>query len=144
MDQYPEFPVLERFDQLLDDLKLRLVDGMPLKQQTDLLREYDRDSATLGLEKANSKYSRLEIFLAEMVVERFVEVIGPLTSLRGLKSKLNIVLKESIAQDFKPTQAKRIFYELETAASLVQAGFDIELKDPDIIVSGNGLSKASA
>jgi len=142
VDQYPAFQAVSRFDRLVIDLKLKTA-GTPLQQQADMLRAMYDDIATLGLEKSNAKWiPRLpECNQGRIALERFVEAVEPLKSLPRLKSKLKIVLASSIIQDFKPTPAKEAFYELEIAATLKLAGFDVELTDPDIIAQGNGLSK---
>jgi hypothetical protein len=80
---------------------------------------------------------------AKVGLERFVEVVRPLKEAPGLKDVLKTALKGSIIQDFKANRAKDAFYELEMAASLRLACFDVALKDPDIIVQGNGLEQTA-
>ncbi len=54
------------------------------------------------------------------------------------------VVAASIAQDFERSPAKDKLYELELAATLKLAGFQVELREPDIVASGSGLSKPLA
>jgi predicted nucleotidyltransferase len=145
MDQYPAFRAVARFDQLAKEIRLK-VSGTPLKQQADLLREAFNDMNILGLEKSNAKWMpRLpECDQARIDLERFVEAVEPLKDLPGLKDILKKVLADPITQDFKPSQAKNAFYELEMASAVKQAGFHVELREPDVVVSGNGLSKSVA
>jgi hypothetical protein len=57
-----------------------------------------------------------------------------------LKSRLKQVLGGALTQDFVPDAAKDYFYELEMAAHWKDCGFTVELAEPDVVVSGNGLS----
>jgi hypothetical protein len=143
MENYPVFEAVPKFDELVKELRLKISATTPLKLQADVLHEYLDDQSKLGRDACNEKWAarRLEIFLNQMALERFVEVVRPLKETLGLKVVLTKALKDSIIQDFKANRAKDAFYELEVAASLKLARFDVALKDPDIIVQGNGLSR---
>ena len=57
----------------------------------------------------------------------------------ALRKRLKQVLAGPLTQDFSPEQAKDFFYELELAADFKRAGFAVSLREPDIVISGNGL-----
>lgn len=67
-----------------------------------------------------------------------------LNGVSGLKGLLNDVLADSVTQDYQLSSAKDKLYELEMAATLRLAGFSVELREPDVVASGNGLSKPLA
>jgi hypothetical protein len=146
MDQYPAFQAVPKFDQLARLLKLR-IDGTPLKRQSDLLRAMYQDIAALGFEQANATWKpRLPVCnQARIDLERFVEAVEPLKALPGLKKRiLDNVIPWSITQDFTTNDGKPFFYELEVASAVKLAGFHVELREPDVVVSGKGLSKPVA
>ncbi len=137
--------LVDDFDELIRHLKLKVASNAPLKQQADLVREMYSDPAE-GSESWKDKWRpRIqETKQARIAVERFVKAVGTVKTLPGVPKILKTVLAGSITQDFQPTPAKDFFYELEVAASLVDAGFDVQLVEPDIVVRGNGLSRPVA
>jgi hypothetical protein len=80
--------------------------------------------------------------LARISLERFVDAVRTLEGVTGARKVAKDVITGSLSQDFQSSQAKDKLYELELAASLKKSGFDVELDEPDIIVSGGGLSTA--
>jgi len=59
---------------------------------------------------------------------------------RKALDELKKVLGGPLTQDLVPVEAKDIFYELEMAALWRACGFTVDLDEPDVVVSGNGLS----
>jgi len=146
MNGIPTFQTLSRFDQLVRDLGLRLGDGLPLKQEAELIRAYYDERARFGPEQIAAKWEPrfLEFARARISLERFVAATQTLKGLPGLKKIVKEVVAASIAQDFERSPAKDKLYELELAATLKLAGFQVELREPDIVASGSGLSKPLA
>jgi len=146
MADTPTLQTLAKFDQLLVEISLKLGDGFPLKREADLIREVYHDRESLGDEEGQAKWGHRipEFVLARIALERFVAATETLKGLPGVKKIMKDVLAGSISQDFQPSQAKDKMYELEFAATLKLAGFHVVLREPDIVASGNGLSKPLA
>jgi hypothetical protein len=128
------------------ELRLKIGDESPLKRQADVLYEVCEDLRILGSQHSDAKWRHRtqEYVQACDALDQFVAVIEPLRSCSGLNARLKTVLRASLAQDFKPSPAKDMFYELRVAAALKLAGFSVKLAEPDIILSGAGLSKPLA
>jgi hypothetical protein len=146
MDDIPTLQTLARFDQLVAEMNLKVGNGSPLKRDVDLIRDAYNDRASLGDAEGQAKWGhRIPDFVqARITMERFVAATETLKGLAGLTRIVKDVLAGSISQDFKPSQAKDKLYELEFAATLKHAGFHVELREPDIVASGNGLSRPLA
>ncbi len=146
MADIPALRTLARFDQLMREMNLRFADGSPLKREADLIREVYNDLASLSDVQGQPNWGHRipEFVLARITLERFVAATDTLKGIPGLRRILNEVLAGSISQDFQPSRAKDKLYELEFAATLKLAGFQVELREPDIVASGNGLSKPLA
>jgi len=146
MQDIPTLQVLSRFDRLIEEMGLKMGEGCALKQQAELIREYYYDRKLLGPNHANAKWQPrfLEFAQARIALQRFVEAVGTLQGVLGLSGVLRKVLTGSTSQDLRPSQAKDALYELELAATFRLAGFYVELREPDIVASGNGLRKPLA
>ncbi len=75
--------------------------------------------------------------------ERLTEAVVALSDqpAGALRKRLRQVLSGSLTQDFSPEQAKDYFYELEIATIFKRSGFAVALREPDVVVSGNGLAR---
>lgn len=137
---------LLKFDRFLHDSALHLGDDSPLKYEADLIREAYHDLATLSDEEGQPKWGHrsAEFLLARISLERFMAASTALAGTPGATKLLKDVIAGSITQDFERSSAKDKLYELELAAPLKRAGFVVELREPDIVASGNGLSKPLA
>jgi len=146
MPDIPTVQILARFDRLVQEMNLKMGDGCPLKQEADMIRESYDDKESLRYEEREAKWQpRLEnLYLARVALEWFAEATETLKALPGIRLILKRVLAGSITQDFEPSRAKDALYELELAATLKLAGFQVELREPDIVASGNGLNKPLA
>lgn len=135
---------LAAFDQLLSGLKVSIATDSPIKPHFDIVREFVQDYNAHDPEAWRPKWiARFkEFFDAQIVVKRLIEAVLALKAQppTRLKSRLKQVMGGSLTQDFKPDQAKDFFFELELAALWLQSGFSVELTEPDIVLSGNGLS----
>jgi hypothetical protein len=133
---------LGEFDRLLTDMKLSVKDDSPLKTYLDTTREFLADQGTLGEDALFAKWNPRfkEFYQAQFVVGRLAEAANELKGLPRLKETLKKVIAGSTVQDFQPDQAKDFLYELELAADLKRAGFTVALREPDIVIEGNGLS----
>jgi hypothetical protein len=142
----PTVKTLNRFDQIAREMSLKMGNGCRLREGAECIRAYYNDRELLGpmLADANWRPRFLEFAQARIALDRFVNAVETLRGLTGLKRILNDVLNASITQDFEPSSAKDKLYELELAATLKIAGFHVELREPDIVASGNGLSRPLA
>jgi hypothetical protein len=140
------YEVLERnlatFDQVTANLGVKLADDSPIKKDFDTTRAFLHDKKTLDesvwLPKWDPRFK--EFYHAQIVVFRLTEAVAILQEQKKLKSRLKQVLGGSLTQNFEPEAAKDYFYELEMAALWKECGFTVELEEPDVVVSGNGLS----
>lgn len=146
MSDIPTVQTMLRFDQLLTATKMKVGDNSPIKQEADIVRDYYRDRAALGVDEAIRKWDPHfdEFYQARITLERVTAAVSALSGTRGLKALLNDILEGSVTQDFKRSSSKDKLYELEMAATLRLAGFSVELREPDIVASRNGLSKPLA
>jgi hypothetical protein len=133
---------LAAFDAITATLGVKLEDDSPIKKDFDTTREFLNDKKTMQeaewLAKWNPRFK--EFYHAQIVVKRLTDAVVTLQGQYRLKSRLRQVLGGSLTQDFVPEAAKDYFYELEMAALWKECGFTIELAEPDVVVSGNGLS----
>lgn len=139
------YDVLERnlaaFDGIIAKLGVKLADS-PIKNDFDTTREFLHDRRTMEesawMAKWNPRFK--EFYHAQIVAHRLTEAVVILKDQNKLKSRLKQVLGGTLTQDFEPDAAKDYFYELEMAALWKECGFVVELAEPDVVVSGNGLS----
>lgn len=133
---------LTAFDEILARLGVKFPADSPIKEDFDATREFLNDKRTLAepvwLEKWNPRFK--EFYHAQIVVKRLIDAVVTLKDQVRLKSRLKVVLGGPLTQDFEPNSAKDYFYELEMAALWKECGFTIDLAEPDVVVSGNGLS----
>jgi hypothetical protein len=133
---------LAAFDKIIVRLGVKLADDSPIKKNFDTTREFLNDKNTMQeaewLAKWNPQFK--EFYHAQIVVKRLTDAVVTLKDQNRLKSRLKQVLGGSLTQDFVPEAAKDFFYELEMAALWKKCGFAVELAEPDVVVSGNGLS----
>jgi hypothetical protein len=146
MNEIPTFQTLVRFDRLVRDLGLKLGDAFPLKREAELIRAYYDERARFGPKNIAVKWEPrfLEFARARISLERIVAAMETLKELPGLKRIVKEVVSGSIDQDFERSPAKDKLYELELAATLKLGGFNVELREPDIVASGAGLSRPLA
>lgn len=139
---------LAAFDMLLTELKVSFATDSPVKPHFDLVREFVQDHNTHDKEVWGPKWAARfkEFYHAQIVVKRLIDAVLALKAQppARLKNRLKQVMGGSLTQDFKPDQAKDFFFELELAALWQQSGFKVELTEPDIVLSGNGLSASLA
>ncbi|MCA9113128.1 MAG: hypothetical protein KDA52_24465 [Planctomycetaceae bacterium] len=62
--------------------------------------------------------------------------------LQRLRSYLKTIFAGDLTQSNEPSQAKDFLYELWLASIFTELGFEVSLAEPDIIISGNGLTDA--
>jgi hypothetical protein len=130
------------FDQIATTLGLKLADDSPIKKDFDTTREFLRDRRSVEEQELHAKWNpRFEEFYhAQIVVHRLTQAVLVLKDQNRLKGRLKQVLGGSLTQNFKANSAKDHFYELEMASLWKECGFSVELAEPDVVVSGNGLS----
>jgi hypothetical protein len=142
------FEMVERnlaaFDGIVAKLRTELADDSPIKKDFDTTREFLNDRTTLEEAALTEKWDPRfkEFYHAQIVVKRLIDAVVTLKDQNRLKSRLKQVLGGSLTQDFMPEAPKDYFYELEMAALWKDCGFTVELAEPDVVVSGNGLSAA--
>jgi hypothetical protein len=132
---------LAKFDEIISNLSLNLAADSPIAKDFDTTREFLSDRRTLEesvwLPKWDPRFK--EFYHAQIVVHRLTNAVVILRGQQKLRSRLKQVLGGSLTQNFEPEAAKDYFYELEMAALWKECGFTVELEEPDVVVSGNGL-----
>lgn len=135
---------LIEFDAVIRGMRLSIEDGSLLKEQFDIVTEFLEDESKLTENILFEKWkdTLLSSFSqAQITVNILIDAVLALKDQSGLKTILNEVFAGSIIPNFEPNPAKDKFYELEMAMFLKNAGFIVELDEPDIVVSGHGLTK---
>ena len=130
------------FGSIMAGLGVKLADDSPIKRDFDTTTEFLNDKRTMAENAWLEKWSRRvkEFYDAQIVVKRLVDAVVALRGQARLKGRLKKVLGGPLTQDFVPDAAKDHFYELEMAALWAGCGFAVELAEPDVVISGNGLS----
>lgn len=134
-----------RFRNLLNTLGLRVPDDSPLTE------ELARVGAFLDERSSMSEDAWVQRW-APQLNEMFPEIVGvarlaesavsmPQTTMNELRKRLKLIVNGSVKQNFAPQAAKDYLYELEIATVMQRAGFIITLREPDVQVSGHGLSQ---
>jgi hypothetical protein len=133
------------FDELLSRLKLKIEDDTAVKPDFETVREElaDRRSQQESVWLPKWKPRFKEFYHAQIVVHRLVDATVSLKDQTPhlLRARLKQVLSGPLTQDFEPSASKDYFYELELAALWKDNGFTVELREPDIVVSGKNLTK---
>ena len=115
-------------------------------QQVESVREYSRDQEELSKDDLESKWdSRFkEYYKSQIAVGMLADAIGALSASQAdqLKKYLKLILGGSISQGGDPQQSRDWFYELHLASTLSAAGFEVELREPDLVVKENGLQQS--
>ncbi len=132
------------FDAVCSDLSIEMPDRSPFKRNleivTNFITDIDADS-----ESALKKWMQLpfdEWYWAMLSVEKLCSAVNTLRNHPDDLAKLiPLAVMEDIKQDFEPTQSKTYMYELQVAAWFQKAGFNVAFEEPDVRVSGQGLSQ---
>ena len=139
---------LEAIDAAIRDFGLSPTANAVMMQQLEIVRECLRDKAELGEDAAYEKRTEKKQFQEWYKAELDVGMLGQaIRHLRGsqdqqLKKYLKVLLEGDISQGGTPQQARDWFYELHLAGTLVTAGFSVELREPDLVVTNIGLSQS--
>ncbi len=90
MADIPTEQTLLRFDHLLKDMKLKVGDNSPIKQEADIIRDYYHDRAMLGVDVAIKKWDPRfnEFYVARITLERITAAAEALRGLPGFKRLL--------------------------------------------------------
>lgn len=136
---------LAEFDSIVNRLKIKIATDAPIAPQLELVRDFLQDHTLLAESDLLAKWNGANFKAfndSAIVVLRLTEaVVGLQNQPEGaLRQTLKMVLAGSLTQDFLPQQAKDFFYELEIAHRLQETGFTVLLREPDVVVSGNGLN----
>jgi hypothetical protein len=133
---------LVAFNDIVAKLGLDLANDSPIRKDFDTTREFLNDRNNLNEEALMAKWTPRfkEHYHAQIVVHRLIDAVVILKDQVRLKSRLKQVMGGSLTQDFRPNSAKDYFFELEMASLWKETGFTVDLAEPDVVVSGNGLS----
>lgn len=137
---------IEYFDELVGELNLSVPPNSGVGVQFKIVREFLTDQESLLsddlIDKWNNNAEFKRFYDAVIVVFRLTRAVVALKNQprKILKNILAVVLAGSITQDSSPCQAKDFFYELDLAYKLLFIGFSVTLREPDIVITGNGLS----
>ena len=133
----------QAFDEVLARIRLSVPATGILAEQLFLIREFLEDKVKLPeqelLLKWNPRFK--EFYNAQLVLGRLGSAVAVLWNQPDgkLRTYLKKIFSGDLSQGSSPNQAKDFFYEFWLASVLAEAGFTVELKEPDIIISENGL-----
>jgi hypothetical protein len=137
---------LQGFDEFVAKQNVRIAKDAAITPQMEIVREFLKDTERMEPPALVAKWMERDFkafYDATIVVHRLTAAVVSLgDNPIPLRSRLNQVLSGPLTQDFSPQQAKDFFYELEIAAALKNAGFAVALREPDVVVSGGGLTQA--
>ena len=135
---------IDAFHETLVTLGLSMPPASAIQRQFRIATEFLNDHAASPDEAGKKWLERdfLEWYLAMLAVDTACSVVARLKShpATDLIDLLRKVLKNDIAQDYEPSQSKDFLYEMQVATWFLEAGFEVELAEPDLRISGNGLS----
>jgi hypothetical protein len=116
----------------------------PVAAQMQMVKEFLADVAA-SPEEAMDKWMAKDflqwyraIIAVEMLCDSALALQGFAPDL--LKKQLELSSSTDLSQDFERSQSKEYLYELQIAAILHRSGFTVVFAEPDLRVSGNGLS----
>lgn len=135
---------VEAFNQALATLGKPMPVGSPLQKYFDVVAEFVADHAA-SPEAASSKWMQRDFhqwYLSMLAVDSLCDSVVKLSQQPSAEFLriLDLVLSNDISQDYKPSQSKDFLYELQVASWFKDAGFAIDIAEPDLRISGNGLS----
>ncbi len=120
----------------------RLHLGEDLQDHVDRVNEFIDDRQEMNNDELFIKWDQRfkEFFQSIFVVVRLTFSVLPLKTHSGLRSVLKDILKGDLTQQSKQDPGKDKLFELEVGSLLEASGFDVALDEPDLVISGNGLS----
>ena len=133
---------LSEFDTLLADLNLNIPDASPLAPYFATTREFLNDRQELDEKALVGKWNLCfpAFYDGQIVTKRLSSAALLLQNQTALRGRLKTVLAGDLGPNSDPDHAKDIFYELELAADFSDAGLTVTLREPDIAISGCGLT----
>lgn len=135
---------LQTLDDYVGRLRMRTSPDAVMVKQMDLVREFLKDHEASADEAYKKWKIRVKEFIgAQIAVKMLSRAVSELlkTQEGELRRYLNVILEGEITQGGDPEQARNWYYELWVAALLSAAGFIVNLREPDIVISGKGLSQ---
>jgi len=137
---------LAEFDSIIGRIGVRLGEDAPISAHLEMIREFLSDRESMDQNHHLAKWNAVDFkqfYDSVIVVSRLTDAVVALRDQPEgtLRKRLRQVVSGSLIQDFAPHQAKDYFYELEIARLFIRAGFTVALREPDVVVSGNGLTR---
>jgi hypothetical protein len=136
---------LQEFDSFFPSLHVRIPGESEVGAQLELMRAFLQDLPTSAaaewLSSRNADFKRF--YDAAIVTRRLMEVVVELQDQprKELTERLKKVVVGPLTQNTIPSQAKDFLYELEMATAFKHAGYCVSLREPDIVLEGNGLTR---
>ena len=132
------------FERICDKLSIEVPASSPVGRSIVLVKEFIADMQR-DAETAVQKWTKRpfdEWYWSMLSVEKLCSAVSVLEDhCDDLKELVPLAIAQEIKQDFEPTQAKTYLYELQIGAWCQQAGFSVTFQEPDVRISGNGLSQ---
>ena len=136
---------ISAFDELAGQIGFVYPRNAPVAAQMAMVKEFLSDiekspdnAATKWLAKDFLPWYRA-IIAVDMLCESAI-VLQDLPP-EFLKKQLELSTMTDLSQDFDQSQSKEYLYELYVGAILRRSGFTIEFAEPDLKISGHGLSQ---
>jgi hypothetical protein len=137
--------LLDTLDGHIAQLKIKTSPDATMVAQMVLVREFLKDQNELLVADLNAKWGQQfkAFYDAQLAVTMLCDATTELLKNQNpnLTTYLKKILGGSITQGGAPEHARDLYYELWLAALLSEAGFTVHLKEPDIVIEGNGLSQ---
>jgi hypothetical protein len=139
--------LLTDFDASMGALKFKINDSSAIKASFDSVREFlaDREGMAEPEWRAKWKLRFAEYWVSQYVVRVLAEAVGLLKDrVKPLRDTLKIVCEGSLDPDNELQTAQDAFYGLEVAVLCKEAGFEVSLREPDLVIEGGGLTQPLA
>jgi hypothetical protein len=136
---------IREFDALAIRIGFTYPRNSPLQGQMEMVKAFlaDMDASS---EEAIKKWMQAEFLSWYRAIIAVDMLCGSTTALASLpsgvlKKQLELSTMTDISQDFEQSQSKEYLYELYMAALFHRCGFQVDFAEPDLRISGGGLSQ---
>jgi hypothetical protein len=136
---------LKEFEVFFPSLGIPIPSTSEVKQQLDLVRhflqEFPNSVAKDWLPSRNSDFKRF--YDAAIVTRRLTEAVVELRDQprKELRERLSKIVLGPLTQGGTSSPAKDFLFELEMGNSFKHAGYKVTLREPDLVIEGNGITR---
>jgi hypothetical protein len=135
---------LREFDVFFPSLGIPLEPTSEVSQQLDLVRAFLQEfpDSTKPAWLSSRGIGFKQFYDAAIVTRRLTEAVVEMQfqPSKELKERLRKIVIGPLTQNLSPNSAKDFLFELEMATSFKYAGYEVTLREPDLVLKGNGIS----